>query len=139
MAYEPAVPAGRSAARVSLTAVIVGIAALAVAAVPTPAAAQIEFCGPSDRACGHLSVPLDYSKPRGTKIQLAVSRIRHTVPDSQSQGVMLVNPQKHPDVKKELGQAFIDWLVSPEGQQTIAEYKIDGEQLFFPNATVPGA
>jgi len=49
-------------------------------------------------------------------------------------GVMLVNPAKHPHVKKELGQAFIDWLVSPEGQQVIAGYKIGGEQLFFPNA-----
>jgi tungstate transport system substrate-binding protein len=48
-------------------------------------------------------------------------------------GVMLVNPAKHPHVKKELGQAFIDWLVSAEGQQTIAAYKIGGEQLFFPN------
>jgi tungstate transport system substrate-binding protein len=54
-------------------------------------------------------------------------------------GVMLVNPVKHPHVKKELGQAFIDWLVSPEGQKVIAAYKIDGQQLFFPNATVPGA
>ena len=54
-------------------------------------------------------------------------------------GVMLVNPEKHPNVKKELGQAFIDWLVSPEGQKAIADYKINGEQLFFPNATVPGA
>ncbi len=50
-------------------------------------------------------------------------------------GVMLVNPVKHPNVKKELGQTFIDWLVSPEGQKAIANYKIDGEQLFFPNAT----
>ncbi len=49
-------------------------------------------------------------------------------------GVMLVNPDKHPTVKKELGQAFIDWLVSPEGQKAIADYKIGGEQLFFPNA-----
>jgi tungstate transport system substrate-binding protein len=49
-------------------------------------------------------------------------------------GVMLVNPQKHPNVKKELGQAFVDWLISPRGQTTIAAYKIDGEQLFFPNA-----
>jgi tungstate transport system substrate-binding protein len=54
-------------------------------------------------------------------------------------GVILVNPQKHPHVKQALGQAFIDWLISPEGQQTIANYKIDGQQLFFPNATVPGA
>ena len=49
-------------------------------------------------------------------------------------GVMLVNPDKHPNVKKELGQTFIDWLVSARGQATIAAYKIDGEQLFFPNA-----
>ncbi|KZD08183.1 extracellular solute-binding protein [Oceanibaculum pacificum] len=49
-------------------------------------------------------------------------------------GVMLVNPAKHPHVKKELGQAFIDWLVSAEGQKAIADYKIDGEPLFFANA-----
>jgi tungstate transport system substrate-binding protein len=49
-------------------------------------------------------------------------------------GVMLVNPDKHPNVKKDLGQAFVDWVISPEGQKTIAEYKIGGEQLFFPNA-----
>jgi len=54
-------------------------------------------------------------------------------------GVMLVNPEKHPNVKKELGQAFIDWLVSPAGQKAIENYKIDGQQLFFPNANVPGA
>ncbi|MGK9339765.1 extracellular solute-binding protein [Sinorhizobium meliloti] len=50
-------------------------------------------------------------------------------------GVMLVNPEKHPDVKAELGQIFIDWLISPEGQKAIGEYKIDGQQLFFPNAS----
>jgi tungstate transport system substrate-binding protein len=49
-------------------------------------------------------------------------------------GVMLVNPAKHPHVKKDLGEAFIDWLVSPAGQRAIAGYNIDGEQLFFPNA-----
>jgi len=49
-------------------------------------------------------------------------------------GVMLVNPAKHPNVKKALGQKFIDWLVSNRGQDVIASYKIDGEQLFFPNA-----
>lgn len=49
-------------------------------------------------------------------------------------GVMLVNPAKHPQVKAADGQSFIDWLVSSEGQQTIAEYRIDREQLFFPNA-----
>jgi tungstate transport system substrate-binding protein len=54
-------------------------------------------------------------------------------------GVMLVNPTKHPNVKKEFGQAFIDWLVSPEGQRAIADYKINGEQLFYPNATDPNA
>jgi tungstate transport system substrate-binding protein len=42
-------------------------------------------------------------------------------------------------VKKELGQQFIDWLVSSEGQKAIADYKIDGQQLFFPNVGVPGA
>jgi tungstate transport system substrate-binding protein len=50
-------------------------------------------------------------------------------------GVMLVNPQKHPNVKKEWGQAFVDWLISPAGQQAIAGYKISGQQLFFPNAS----
>jgi len=54
-------------------------------------------------------------------------------------GVMLVNPAKHPTVKKELGQAFIDWLVSAEGQKAIAGYKINGEQLFYPNADQAGA
>jgi tungstate transport system substrate-binding protein len=49
-------------------------------------------------------------------------------------GVMLVNPAKHPHVKKELGQAFIDWLISAEGQKAIADYQIGGEQLFFPNS-----
>ena len=54
-------------------------------------------------------------------------------------GVMLVNPDKHKHVKKELGQALIDWLVSAEGQKAIADYKIGGQKLFFPNANVPGA
>jgi tungstate transport system substrate-binding protein len=54
-------------------------------------------------------------------------------------GVTLVNPQKHPHVKKELGQQFIDWLVSPDGQRSIAEYKVGGEPLFYPNAGEPGA
>ncbi len=49
-------------------------------------------------------------------------------------GVMLVNPAKHPNVRKALGQQFIDWLISPEGQQAIGAYKIGGEQLFHPNA-----
>ena len=50
-------------------------------------------------------------------------------------GVILVNPAKHPHVKKDLGQAFIDWVTGPKGQAAIASYKIGGEQLFFPNAT----
>jgi tungstate transport system substrate-binding protein len=54
-------------------------------------------------------------------------------------GVMLVNPQRHPNVKKELGQQFIDWLISAEGQKVIADYRIDGQQLFYPNADEPGA
>ena len=49
-------------------------------------------------------------------------------------GVMLVNPAKHPHVKKEMGQVFVDWVISPEGRKAIADYKIGGEQLFFPNA-----
>jgi tungstate transport system substrate-binding protein len=54
-------------------------------------------------------------------------------------GVMLVNPEKHPSVKKDLGRQFIDWLVSAEGQKAIADYKINGEQLFYPNASDSGA
>lgn len=54
-------------------------------------------------------------------------------------GVMLVSPDKHPSVKKDLGQTFIDWLISPAGQKAIANYKINGEQLFFPNAGQAGA
>jgi tungstate transport system substrate-binding protein len=49
-------------------------------------------------------------------------------------GVMLVNPEKHPNVKVAEGRAFVDWLISPEGQAAIGAYKINGEQLFFPNA-----
>jgi tungstate transport system substrate-binding protein len=54
-------------------------------------------------------------------------------------GVMLVNPQKHPNVKPELGQQFIDWLISTEGQGALADYKINGQQLFYPNARDPNA
>ena len=50
-------------------------------------------------------------------------------------GVMLVNPDKHPNVKARDGQAFIDWLISQKGQDAIAGYKVGGEQLFFPNAS----
>ncbi|WP_426435845.1 extracellular solute-binding protein [Bradyrhizobium genosp. P] len=50
-------------------------------------------------------------------------------------GVMLVNPAKHPNVRARDGQAFIDWLISPKGQETIAGYQVGGERLFFPNAS----
>jgi tungstate transport system substrate-binding protein len=52
-------------------------------------------------------------------------------------GVMLVNPAKHPHVKVQDGQKFVDWVVSAPGQAVIASYKIGGEQLFFPNAQKP--
>jgi tungstate transport system substrate-binding protein len=54
-------------------------------------------------------------------------------------GVILVNPARHPQVKAELGQEFISWLISPEGQNAIAGYKIGGQQLFYPNANDPRA
>ena len=54
-------------------------------------------------------------------------------------GVMVVNPDKHPSVKKELGQMFVDWVISPEGQKAISDYKVNRAQLFFPNAGQPGA
>jgi len=53
-------------------------------------------------------------------------------------GIILVSPQKHKNVKADLGQTFVDWMLSPEGQATIATYKVDGQQLFFPNAK-PGS
>ena len=49
-------------------------------------------------------------------------------------GIILVNPEKHPHVKAEAGQKFIDWVLSEEGQQLIGDYKINGQQAFFPNA-----
>jgi tungstate transport system substrate-binding protein len=49
-------------------------------------------------------------------------------------GVILVNQSRHPNVRAKDGQAFIDWLIGREGQAAIADYKIDGQQLFFPNA-----
>ena len=54
-------------------------------------------------------------------------------------GVILVNPEKHKHVKKDLSQAFIDWIISADGQKAIADYRIGGEQLFFPNANDKGA
>jgi tungstate transport system substrate-binding protein len=49
-------------------------------------------------------------------------------------GIMLVNPVKHPNVKAKLGEEFINWMLGPEGQAAIASYKLDGQQLFYPNA-----
>jgi tungstate transport system substrate-binding protein len=49
-------------------------------------------------------------------------------------GVILVNPARHPHVKRDAGRKFIDWVVSPAGQRAIADYRIGGEPLFFPNA-----
>lgn len=54
-------------------------------------------------------------------------------------GVMVVNPEKFPHIKVKEAQAFVDWLTGPEGQKAIGDYKINGEPLFFPNATQPGA
>ena len=54
-------------------------------------------------------------------------------------GIILVSPEKHPHVKAELGQTFIDWILSSEGQQAIADYKLDGQQLFFPNGQKAGS
>lgn len=53
-------------------------------------------------------------------------------------GIMLVNPAKHAHVKKDLGQKFVDWIISKEGQAAIDSYKINGKQLFFPNASPTG-
>ena len=53
-------------------------------------------------------------------------------------GVTLVNPRRHPAVKAALSQAFVEWLISAEGQEAIAGYRIDGQQLFFPNANSKG-
>jgi tungstate transport system substrate-binding protein len=53
--------------------------------------------------------------------------------------VILVIPAKHPSVKRDLGQQFIDWLISAEGQNAIAGHKINGQQLFYPNANDPDA
>jgi tungstate transport system substrate-binding protein len=54
-------------------------------------------------------------------------------------GIMLVNPDKHPNVKQDLARKFVEWVVSPAGQKAIADYRIGGEQLFFPDADQAGA
>jgi tungstate transport system substrate-binding protein len=74
-------------------------------------------------------------KNRGN-MEIVVEGDRHLF---NQYGVMLVNHAKHPHTKVSEGQTFVDWLVSAEGQKAIADYKIDGQQLFFPNATQPGA
>ena len=81
---------------------------------------------------------------RGTWLNFKNRQDLHVAVEGDSKlfnqyGVMLVNPAKHPHVKKDLGMAFIDYVTSPEGQKTIANYKINGEQLFYPNASDPGA
>jgi tungstate transport system substrate-binding protein len=55
---------------------------------------------------------------------------------SNEYAVILVSPDQQPNVQKQLGQMFIDWLISPEGQKAIAGYKVDGKQLFYPDATL---
>jgi tungstate transport system substrate-binding protein len=74
-------------------------------------------------------------KNRGD-LEIAVEGDKHLF---NQYGVILVNPEKFPQVKKDLGQTFIDWILSADGQKTIAGYKIDGQQLFFPNATQKGS
>jgi tungstate transport system substrate-binding protein len=74
-------------------------------------------------------------KNRGD-LEIVVEGDRHLF---NQYGVILVNPLKHATVKKAEGQNFIDWLVSADGQKAISDYKINGEQLFFPNAGQPGA
>jgi tungstate transport system substrate-binding protein len=74
-------------------------------------------------------------KNRGD-LEIAVEGDKHLF---NQYGVILVNPEKFPHVKKDLGQTFIDWILSADGQKTIAGYMIDGQQLFFPNATQKGS
>ena len=64
--------------------------------------------------------------------------VEHDARLANPYGVMLVNPQRHPNVKAAEGRAFIAWLVSPEGQKAIADYTIEGEPLFFPDAKSAG-
>ena len=73
----------------------------------------------------------------GVGLQVVIFGFEHSerYPDAAPvPRIILVNPAKHPNVKADLGQQFVDWVISSEGQQAIASYKIDGQQLFFPNA-----
>jgi hypothetical protein len=70
------------------------------------------------------------SLPQSPKLKIVVDRDPCLF---NRYAVMLVNSARHPEVKADLGMAFIDWLTSRQGQNAIANYKINGEQLFFPN------
>ena len=70
-----------------------------------------------------------------TDLEIVVEGDKHLF---NQYGIILVNPDKHSHVKKDLGQQFIDWVVSTEGQNAIRSYTIDGQQLFFPNAAPTG-
>ncbi len=81
---------------------------------------------------------------RGTWISFANKRemeilVEGDVRLANPYGVILVNPARHPHVKAEMGQAMIDWLLSDTGQAAIAAFRVDGQQLFFPNADGPGS
>ena len=79
--------------------------------------------------CPHRGTWLSFKNKQNLKILVEGDRRLFN-----QYGVMLVNPEKHPHVKRDLGEEFINWLASPTGQQTIADYRIDGAQLFFPDA-----
>ena len=81
---------------------------------------------------------------RGTWISFANKRdleilVEGDIRLANPYGVLLVNPDRHPHVKAELGRAFIDWLLSDTGQAAIAAFRVDGRQLFFPNADGTGS
>ena len=82
----------------------------------------------------YRTVGRGFSSKNGGDLQILVEGDRRLF---NQYDVTLVNPAKHPDVKKELGQQFIDWLISPDGQKAIANYKIEGEQSFYVTNTSP--
>ena len=84
-----------------------------------------------------MPFPVDLYHGPASQKRINADRLSHprpheNPPDSIGAEHALVNPAKHPHVKKELGQQFIDWLISGEGQKAIADYKVDGEQVFWP-------
>ncbi len=105
-----------------------------------PAAARTSSCSRPSNASGWAAAPCATPASRsgdpGVRPNVGGSPVAaiRTRQWFNQYGIILVNPAKHPSVKREMGQAFIDWVISPEGQKAIAEYKIGGEQLFFPNA-----